>query len=89
MFLTVDYVVIEDKLNTLIMNQQYEEAARFAHTLKGVAGTVGAVQVQKHASMLEKKINLQEPTDVLKQDIAQCQVYTTAAIEHSHIYLSQ
>lgn len=86
---TEDYVQIEEKLNLLIINQQYEEAARFAHTLKGVAGTVGAVQVQKHASMLEKKINLQESADVLKQEIAQCQVYTTAAIERSHVYLSQ
>jgi two-component system sensor histidine kinase/response regulator len=44
------------QLQTLLSSGQHEEARRIAHTLKGAAGTLGAIEVQHLAAELEQAI---------------------------------
>ncbi len=41
-------------------------AERVAHTLKGVAGNVGATQVQAHAAALEEALRMRAPPDTVQ-----------------------
>ncbi|MBB5016834.1 PAS domain S-box-containing protein [Chitinivorax tropicus] len=44
------------RLRELSDSVQYDEARRYAHSLKGLAGTLGATQVAELASMIEPKM---------------------------------
>ncbi|WP_051252311.1 response regulator [Ferrimonas kyonanensis] len=48
-----------------LLQQDRDEATRFAHTLKGVAGNLGANQVQQLADRLEQACLASEPSDQL------------------------
>jgi CheY-like chemotaxis protein len=41
------------EINQSLLNSNYEDARREAHTLKGICGTIGASDLQKHASVIE------------------------------------
>ncbi|MBF0195683.1 MAG: transporter substrate-binding domain-containing protein, partial [Magnetococcales bacterium] len=46
-----------ERVNVLIEKQDIKSAVRAAHTLKGVSGNIGAVQLQKLAAQLETALN--------------------------------
>ncbi len=43
-----------------LVTEDYEQAARLAHTLKGLGGTIAAKEVQRAAKLLEKAIRRQD-----------------------------
>jgi len=49
------------KIRTLLKSGDVDDAQRMAHTLKGVAGTVGLVQIQKLAQKVEMSLKKNEP----------------------------
>lgn len=48
-----DYAAVETTLERLIRGECWPEVERLAHTLKGLAGTLGAENVQRNAQKLE------------------------------------
>ena len=46
----------DDQIRLAIKEQRFKEAERLIHTLKGVAGTIGAEKLQDSAAMLERNI---------------------------------
>lgn len=49
------------KIRTLLKSGDVDDAQRMAHTLKGVAGTVGLIQIQKLAQKVEMSLKENEP----------------------------
>ena len=45
-----------NKIRACLNDQQYLEARRIAHTLKGLSGTLGALELQRQAEEVEKAI---------------------------------
>lgn len=52
-----DYSRRVDNLQKLVENNQYEDATRIAHTIKGLSGTIGASVMQKLSLNLETKLS--------------------------------
>ncbi len=52
-----DYSKRADNLGKLIGNNQYEDATRIAHTIKGLSGTIGATAMQKLSLSLETRLS--------------------------------
>ena len=75
-----DYAQIQSALTTLLNNNQREEAQRYAHTLKGIAATVGAIRVEHSAKTIEEKIKTKEPLDSFNAEIMHCQTFINEAI---------
>jgi two-component system, sensor histidine kinase and response regulator len=48
-----------------LASNDFSTAERYAHTVKGVAGNLGAREIQQVAGTLEKSINSKAPADVL------------------------
>ncbi|MCF0220677.1 MAG: response regulator, partial [Fibrobacter sp.] len=44
-------------ISKYVQNNQFEEATRMAHTIKGLCGTVGAISIQKKALNLETRLS--------------------------------
>ncbi len=53
---TTDYADAERQLARMIEAAQWQEAQRYAHTFKGLAGTLGATALEEHAALLEKAL---------------------------------
>jgi len=51
-----------DTMEQLLSSARLEEAVREARTLKGVAGNIGAAELQRQAAALEKALQQGEPT---------------------------
>jgi two-component system sensor histidine kinase/response regulator len=52
----IDYADAGLRLEQMIAADQWQEAERYAHTLKGLAGTLGAEMIQEHAGRLENAL---------------------------------
>lgn len=64
-----DYVVVNDKLQeTIAINQA--EAIRIAHTVKGVAGSLGAQDLAESAALLEQDIRTARSTTASLQQFS-------------------
>ncbi|MDD5056354.1 MAG: response regulator [Sideroxydans sp.] len=57
---TNDYADADRQLARMIKAGQWKEAERFAHTFKGLAGTLGAAALEEHAALLEKALAKQQ-----------------------------
>lgn len=55
-----------EKLDELIISEKYEDAKRLVHSIKGIAGNIGAAALQKLAAGLEKAIAEEENTEIEK-----------------------
>ncbi len=53
---TLDFADAGQQLAQMIAASQWQEAERYAHTLKGLAGTLGAEALQDQAGLLEKAL---------------------------------
>ena len=51
-----------DELEALVRNRQHQDAARMAHTLKGLGATLGATRLAEVAAMAEKSLGASEAT---------------------------
>jgi two-component system, sensor histidine kinase and response regulator len=51
-----DNQTVTDQINNALEKKDNELAQRLAHTVKGVAGNIGAVEIQKAAEIVETKI---------------------------------
>ncbi len=60
---------VESALNQSVEKEDWETAVRLAHTLKGIAGTIGASELQKLAAELEKSLKAETLT-VLDEQIS-------------------
>jgi two-component system sensor histidine kinase/response regulator len=58
-----DFGDFADRMTELMRDGKSEDARRLAHSLKGVAGTLGANGVAKSARLLEDAVARREPTD--------------------------
>ncbi|MGE4424556.1 MAG: transporter substrate-binding domain-containing protein [Pseudodesulfovibrio sp.] len=56
-----DYADTYDKLKALLDEGQTAEALALAHTMKGMAGSLGAVELQEAAAAVEAPLKAQEP----------------------------
>jgi two-component system sensor histidine kinase/response regulator len=71
-----DYASAQDEIAAMLAQGNYEEAERAAHSIKGVAGNVGANQLQKAGTQLETAIKnrqediLPETLDFFGQELA-------------------
>ena len=75
-----DFTLIRQRL----AEQNTDEARRLAHSLKGAAGTLGAVALQKVAATLEQAIKAGEVTDLLIPLIDQTAVAYESLRSHLH-----
>lgn len=66
----------------------YETAERAAHTIKGLAGSLGAPALQETAAVLEKLCRDQTPAAQLEQPLAAFSREITAAISGIRDYLA-
>jgi signal transduction histidine kinase/DNA-binding response OmpR family regulator/HPt (histidine-containing phosphotransfer) domain-containing protein len=57
----VDYAAADSELAAMSSAQQWQEAERYAHTLKGLAGTLGADALQACAANMEDALKQQQP----------------------------
>jgi CheY-like chemotaxis protein len=57
----VDYAEADTALSAMLNAQQLAEAERYAHTLKGLAGTLGADALQACAASIEGALKQQQP----------------------------
>lgn len=72
-----------EQIRLLSDQGNYEEARRLAHTLKGLAGTIGALTLQEMAAISEKAFTEYRPSPNLGSLIEECQ--TVFALIESHI----
>ena len=56
-----------NKLNTHIKNKEFDEARHLAHALKGAAGTLGLMQMQEAARVLEIKLKNNDAKNTRKK----------------------
>lgn len=61
------------QLGELLEKEDYETAERLIHTLKGVAGTIGAVKIQESSERLEKMLRERESKENLEAFIEETQ----------------
>jgi two-component system sensor histidine kinase/response regulator len=54
-----NYADAAEKLNDLIRNENYSDAERLAHTLKGVSANLGAEKLRANAEHLEETLRMQ------------------------------
>ena len=52
----IQYAKSSDMIKEFITSGQFEEAHRFAHSVKGLAGTLGLFDIQQKAAELEQSI---------------------------------
>jgi CheY-like chemotaxis protein len=57
-----NYENITQQVADLLKSDDYKEARRYAHSFKGLAATIGAVEMQKIAATLEKDILEKKPS---------------------------
>jgi signal transduction histidine kinase/CheY-like chemotaxis protein len=57
----VDYTAADTALSAMLSANQLPEAERYAHTLKGLAGTLGAAGVQAVAATIEEALKQRQP----------------------------
>jgi two-component system sensor histidine kinase/response regulator len=57
------------KVRELLANGEKDDAQRLAHTLKGVAGTIGLPKIQAIARQLELSIKEEKPDQVISQQL--------------------
>jgi HPt (histidine-containing phosphotransfer) domain-containing protein len=56
------------KIRVAVNNNDYDLAERIAHTLKSVAGSIGAEDIQKSAFLIEKSIRVRAPdSEIISQ----------------------
>nr|WP_320115802.1 PAS domain S-box protein [uncultured Desulfuromonas sp.] len=58
-----------EHIQNLLATGALEDAQRMAHTLKGVAGTIGLVQVQQSAQQLEMSLRHQDPEETINRHL--------------------
>jgi CheY-like chemotaxis protein len=59
----VDYVAADTALGSMLGAKQLAEAERYAHTLKGLAGTLGATELQGCVARIEDALRQQQPVN--------------------------
>ncbi len=64
-----DYAETDEEIKSLLQSEKADEAERLAHSIKGVAGNVGAGPLQEAAALLESTIK-QGETDTLDEKIS-------------------
>ncbi len=69
------------KLQAALKAGNLETAARLAHTLKGVAGSIGAEPLQKAAALLEQHVNEQAAQETLASDAEETMDLLTRLID--------
>lgn len=75
---------VVDKIKRALASEDYLIAERLAHTLKGVAGLIGAKAIQHLAGELETQLNQKLPRDQLVANLGECDLLlrqTISAIE--------
>ncbi|CAK0775407.1 two-component system, sensor histidine kinase and response regulator [Gammaproteobacteria bacterium] len=55
------YAAASETLANLLGNGRYDEAARWVHKLRGVAGNLGATEVHQYAGTLEQELRAGQP----------------------------
>ncbi|HWR41285.1 MAG TPA: response regulator [Patescibacteria group bacterium] len=76
-FISVQADTLAD-IRRQLENGDYKTAERLAHTLKGIAGTIGATGIQQKAGQLEKAIG----QGASLTDMEEMLVSATAAVDH-------
>ena len=71
------------KLNKHIDNEELEDARRLAHTLKGVAGTLGLIKLQEAARVLEEQLHNYSDKKS-KEKIPHCMQVVTSRQKYIH-----
>ncbi|MBF0179712.1 MAG: PAS domain S-box protein [Magnetococcales bacterium] len=66
-----DYRTVAERMGSLVASGEMREAMRLAHTLKGVAGALGARLLADSARELEAALRAGEPADGLLDTLAQ------------------
>lgn len=61
-----EYSAVDTKLNALCADEAFPEAADLAHSIKGVAGSLGASELSELASTLERLLKNKEEGDLNK-----------------------
>ncbi|MBF0631536.1 MAG: response regulator [Magnetococcales bacterium] len=68
---SLDQASMAQSLRRMLKNGEMQEAERAAHTTKGVAGTLGVLEVQRLAAAVESAMRAREGSDALEQKIDQ------------------
>ena len=58
-----------EHIQNLLATGALEDAQRMAHTLKGIAGTIGLVRVQQSAQQLEMSLRHQDPEETVSRHL--------------------
>ncbi|MBF0455345.1 MAG: ABC transporter substrate-binding protein [Magnetococcales bacterium] len=76
-----------DRIRQSLANGEQEEAIRAAHTLKGLAGTIGATTLQSEAALLEQALvrGEEEGQSRLLESVAQTLLQTVQVIESARV----
>lgn len=71
---------VASQIKQALANQDFSTAERLAHTLKGLAGNIGATTLQLESEKLEMAIRLSQPSDNTLMMVAQTLARQVAAI---------
>lgn len=69
-------------IENMLSKDEWYDAQRLAHTLKGVSGSIGAVIIQDKAAVLEKAIKEHSSDDILKPIIKETSVMLAKMIKY-------
>jgi two-component system sensor histidine kinase/response regulator len=69
-----------NQIKQALANQDFSTAERLAHTLKGLAGNIGATALQADSEKLEMAIRLSQPSENALRTVAQSLAWQVAAI---------
>jgi two-component system sensor histidine kinase/response regulator len=72
---------VATEIRVALMNGDLPLAERLAHTTKGVAGSVGATLVQKHAAAVEQGLKEQRPPEDVQTMLARLEAAMDALAE--------
>lgn len=63
-----------EQIEKMLSEDEWHSAQRLAHTLKGLSGSIGAIEIQEKAFILEKAIEKHESFDVLNPIIKETSI---------------
>jgi|GEM_PF-1609450 len=75
------------ELNRLIQIGEYGDAERLSHTLKGLAGSIGASKLQKIAAELEYKLSKEEAREFILETLGPLTLSLNAVLDELKIVL--
>jgi len=82
-----NYAEADTMLAEMLGASQWQEAERHAHTLKGLAGTLGAMSLQEHAATIEEAIKKQQPVTQEAMDAMATALKPLMQALYAHFYI--